>query len=492
MKYRFTRWFAGIIVLLCICYLLLLIPDTALPPVPDTVKQPFAWDSNEYWSLLENKFQKARAVGCDGLADQISSDLTRIDSLLIIVESDTFSPDAPLFTEMETAFFELSVVLAACPLRLPEYANYYSRLRKSVKNQSAGWDMNAGPARDRIYRLLYGCRTAIEEIILQSPEHAIPGVIIETEEPSATPSAEILGVTVHSGDILISRGGAPTSALIARGNDYPGNFSHAALLHIDKNTGAISIIESHIEMGVAVAAIDDYFRDTKLRVMILRLRSNLPAMRSDPMLPHKAAEHALQRAFTEHIPYDFTMDTGESSRLFCSEVVSDAYRHVGIRLWSALSHISSPGVKSWLATFGVKHFTTQEPSDLEYDSQIRVVAEWRDHETLYKDHLDNAVVDVMLEGADRGDQLDYDWYMLPTARIARLYSMILNLFGGIGPIPEGMNATAALQNEWFSQKHRKIKEQLITSALRFKEQNGYTPPYWALVDLARKAAAEYR
>ncbi|HDL02524.1 MAG TPA: hypothetical protein ENH25_00160, partial [candidate division Zixibacteria bacterium] len=470
----------------------LLIPDTALPPVPDTDKQPFAWDSNEYWLLLENKFQKARAVGCDGLADQISSDLTRIDSLLIIVESDTFSPDAPLFTEMETAFFELSVVLAACPLRLPEYANYYSRLRKSVKNQSAGWDMNAGPARDRIYRLLYGCRTAIEEIILQSLEHAIPGVIIETEEPSATPSAEILGVTVHSGDILISRGGAPTSALIARGNDYPGNFSHAALLYIDKNTGAISIIESHIEMGVAVAAIDDYFRDTKLRVMILRLRSDLPAMRSDPMLPHKAAEHALQRAFTEHIPYDFTMDTGESSRLFCSEVVSDAYRHVGIRLWSALSHISSPGVKSWLAAFGVKHFTTQEPSDLEYDSQIRVVAEWRDHETLYKDHLDNAVVDVMLEGADRGDQLDYDWYMLPTARIARLYSMVLNLFGGIGPIPEGMNATAALQNEWFSQKHRKIKEQLITSALRFKEQNGYTPPYWALVDLAREAAADYR
>ena len=66
---------------------------------------------------------------------------------------------------------------------------------------------------------------------------------------SATPSAEILGVIVHSGDILISRGGAPTSALIARGNDYPGNFSHVALVHIDEKTNSISIIESHIERG---------------------------------------------------------------------------------------------------------------------------------------------------------------------------------------------------------------------------------------------------
>lgn len=46
---------------------------------------------------------------------------------------------------------------------------------------------------------------------------------------------------------------------------------------------------------------------------------------------------------------------------------------------------------------------TPEPSDLEYDPQLRVVAEWRDRDTLWQDHLDNAVVDVMLESAERGE-----------------------------------------------------------------------------------------
>ena len=44
----------------------------------------------------------------------------------------------------------------------------------------------------------------------------------------------------------------------------------------------------------------------------------------------------------------------------------------------------TPELKTWLAAFGVRNFITQEPSDLEYDPQLRVVAEWRDLETLKK------------------------------------------------------------------------------------------------------------
>jgi hypothetical protein len=54
-------------------------------------------------------------------------------------------------------------------------------------------------------------------------------------------------------------------------------------------------------------------------------------------------------------------------------------------LWMGISHISSPGLRKWLSAFGVTHFETQEPSDLEYDPQLVVVAEWRDPETLRKD-----------------------------------------------------------------------------------------------------------
>ncbi len=236
--------------------------------------------------------------------------------------------------------------------------------------------MNSTETKNTLYRLLYGNRIAIEEIMLQLPEIQVSSLIKGIDEPSSTPSANILGVIVHSGDILVSRGGAPTSALIARGNDYPGNFSHIALVHIDEKTKFISIIESHIERGVTVSSLEEYLNDKKLRIMVLRLRSDL--ISDNPMLPHQAAEYSLEEAKRKHIPYDFEMDINESEKQFCSEVASSAYKKYGITLWTGLSTISSKGTRNWLAAFGVKYFETQEPSDLEYDPQISVVAEWRD------------------------------------------------------------------------------------------------------------------
>ncbi|MGH7495927.1 MAG: hypothetical protein ACREOO_26535 [bacterium] len=115
-------------------------------------------------------------------------------------------------------------------------------------------------------------RAALEEAMLQTPAEGLPALAWREHEPSQTPATKILGVTIHSGDILVSRGGAPTSALIARGNDYPGNFSHIALVHVDEQTSLASIIEAHIERGVAMATLEEYLRDKKLRVMVLRLR----------------------------------------------------------------------------------------------------------------------------------------------------------------------------------------------------------------------------
>ena len=252
----------------------------------------------------------------------------------------------------------------------------------------------------------------------------------------------------------------------------------------------MSIIESHIEKGVAVADISQYLKDTKLRVMVLRLRSDLPVLIADPQLPHKVAAAALAKAIREHVAYDFSMDYQDTTKLFCSEVASAPYAEFGVKLWMGLSHINGFGVKSWLSAFGVRHFETQEPSDLEYDPQLSVVAEWRDPETMFKDRVDNAIIDVLLEKADSGMVLDYTWYLLPVARAMKTYSVLLNAFGAIGPIPEGMDATAALRNDWFSKLHVRLKERVLVLVDQFRQENGYMPPYWELVKLARRAEGE--
>jgi hypothetical protein len=74
----------------------------------------------------------------------------------------------------------------------------------------------------------------------------------------------------------------------------------------------------------------------------------------------------------------------------------------------------------------------------------------------------------------------------------KAYSVVLNLFGKEGPIPEGMETTAALRNQELSVKHVEIKKKVFVQAAAFQEKQGYRPPYWELVRMANKARMESR
>ena len=462
---------------------------TTEPPASMT-KQAFAWDQDAYWEGLEERYQHLRQAGCAGVAEDGRDRLEGLRHLLQRIAAGEYRPEAEEFAELEQGMFELAPLVSACGEGMAEYLLLAADLRTVVKHQSERWDMQSDAARTILYRLLYGTRGAVEELMIQAPAGAVPPLMPRTDEPSATPSAMLGHVRLHSGDILVSRGGAPTSALIARGNDFPGNFSHIAFVYIPPDSQEAKIVEAHIETGVVVSTAAQYLADMKLRVMLLRPRADLPQVVNNPMLPHQAAEYAYQRATGGHVPYDFAMDYQDHSKLFCSEVASEAYARHGIELWAGISRISSPGLRRWLAAFGVEHFETQEPSDLEYDPQLRVVAEWRDPATLRQDRLDNAVTEAMLEGAEQGDELKYLAHLQPAARLATIYSRTLNLAGKAGPIPEGMSVAAALRTEWYMAQHKAIGARLALKAEQFHRENGYEAPYWELVKLARAAKKE--
>ncbi|HVN77203.1 MAG TPA: YiiX/YebB-like N1pC/P60 family cysteine hydrolase [Thermoanaerobaculaceae bacterium] len=483
-------WVAGAVA--CASLVALWVPWPERAPAPPAGGTPFAWRQDARWRSLEGAFRAARAAGCGTVTPRITAALEAGRRLMAGAAARRARPDDPDLDEIERSTFEAGAMAAACPETVATYAGFVATTRAAVKRLSERWDIAEPATRAKLYRLLYGGRAALEEAMLQAPARSVPALVRGEEEPSATPSAAILGVTVHSGDLLVSRGGVPTSALIARGNDFPGNFSHVALVHVERGSGPASVVEAHIERGVAVASLPQYLADVKLRVMVLRLRSDLPQVVRDPLLPHRAAAWALEEATRRHIPYDFEMDSTDHARVFCSEVASAAYERVGVSLWMGVSRISSPGLVAWLSGFGVRHFETREPSDLEYDPQLRVVAEWRDPAALFADHLDNAVVDAMLERADAGGPLAYPWLMLGPARLAKAYSVLLNLLGRVGPVPEGLSATGALRNREFTRTHAAVREVLVRRAAEFERVKGYRPPYWELVRLAREARVELR
>ncbi len=462
------------------------LPDGAVPPAP-VAARAFAWNRDSVWRALERDFVMVRTRRCAD-SSATSRALGAVEAIVAGLSDAPIDATAPALDSLESAFFSVAPPVAACAALVPRYVLLQSRMRAAIKAQSERWDVTGVAARDRLYRALYGSRAAVEEVLLQQPATA-PGVVqgvLPVAAAWTTPSATVSGVTLHSGDMLVSRGGYPTSALIARGSDYPGNFSHVALVHVDSATRAVSVIEAHIEAGVKVASAGQYLADKKLRVLVLRARADLPALRADPQLPHRAASTMLARAQREHIAYDFAMDYADPTRLFCSEVASAAYRTQGVTLWMGISTISRTGLRRWLSAFGVEHFATQEPSDLEYDPQLQVVAEWRDAATLFADHIDNAVTDVMLEGADRGDALTFDWYALPVGRVMKAYSWLRERAGDVGPIPEGMPAAAALRNRSYGERHAARAAVLRARAAAWHADSAYAPTYWTLLDLARR------
>lgn len=482
MKKKLSITLLGIIIL----YGLLLIPDNSTINIESEGNStPFIWDQDERWDFLESKFTEAKAdkeIITPGVIEALISDLF---SIVDEIENREPKPDDVIFDELLLSFFELAPVIAAQDVQNPEFFEVYNRARRVIKDLSAEWDISEKETRDVLYKTLYGMRATVEEVLLQSEEPIDP-VLYVKEEESQTPSTNILGIKVHSGDLLVSRGGAEVSALISRGNDYPGNFSHVALIYVEEGTNIPYLIEAHIERGVAIATLEEYIKDRKLRFMVLRPRADLPEINENPMLPHIAAKEMFEEVQQRHIPYDFKMNFYDPEAMFCSEVGSYAYKNNGIQLWESESTISSNGVVKLLNTFGVENFVTQMPSDLEYDPQLSVVAEWRSAESLFDDHLYNAVIDAMLVCAEQGEEIEFNPLMLPFARIMKGNSWIKNQFESEGPIPEGMSATQALKSDAFIQRHKELKEKTSTAVDSFIEENGYKPPYWELVKLAEE------
>jgi len=458
--------------------LLLWLPPCSQEAPPARTDESFAWNADPLFAQLAARFDATRS--CPSDVETRSAALVAEANALGHAHADPTDPgwDAALMH-----LFELAADSGTCEDAGQHFLAVRNAVWRNAKTASVRWPETV-ESRNTLYRLLYGSRAASEALLLQLPADDAPSLNLVDDVPSQTPSVEYEGVRIHSGDLLVSRGGAPTSAFIARGNDYPGNFSHVALVHIDE-TGNAQIIEAHIERGVALATPEAYFRDKKLRVLVLRMRPDHPAVLEDPQLPHRAAAAALADAKARHIPYDFEMDFAEPTKQFCSEVASTHYAGLGVALWKTLSSFSSEGLARWMAAFGVTHFDTHSPSDLEYDPALAVVAEWHDHDTLMDDHLDNAVIDIMLEEAQDGAVLDYNYAMLPVARLAKVYSATLNLFGKEGPVPEGMSPVVALRARWLADEHAKRKTALQAAVKAFEGEHGRSPAYWELVELAR-------
>lgn len=459
----------------------------------ETSAASFAWNREHHFRELEQLFERARQQSLANVRQDFQSIVTlHRRALATVSTSDQKVPFGALLT-LEQTQFQLAALAAAHEALLADAHALITQARLVVVQAARRWPVERTDVHEVIYRVQYGGRAAIEEALVQQRTASLPTLTPLEAVASSAPSTLIEGVRVHSGDIILSRGDAPTSALIARGNSFPGNFSHVAIVHVDASSGNPTVIESLIERGLVTTSAEEFLKEKRLRLLLLRLRPNDPAVQKDPLAAHRAATAMLESAATQHIPYDFAMDWQNPASMFCSEVAHFGYRAVGVDLWAYKPKLTSPGLVRWLGDMGVKHFTTLIPSDLEYDPKLAPVTEWRNAETLLLDRLDNVTLDVLLEAAERGDRLGYAPLTYVPGALAKLWSGVQSALGATPVIPRGMSVETALRvRSLVNTVHPRLRAAIAEAADRFEKERGYLAPYWTLTELARKALGSLR
>jgi hypothetical protein len=192
---------------------------------------------------------------------------------------------------------------------------------------------------------------------------------------------------IKSGDVILSRGNAYSSAAIARIGDNDTQFSHLTLVYKDDNDKLFTS-EAHIEIGNVVAPFDVHINQKNSRTVLFRHRDDSLASEAGKYMYEKIKKYHDKNG--KNIQYDFAMDYHDDSKLFCSEVVYDGYKKAGKKLYNKLVDIPKfkttfhPGIYRFLKRIGIpvnkeniKTFDTFGPGEIQFDPNFDLIAEWR-------------------------------------------------------------------------------------------------------------------
>jgi hypothetical protein len=213
---------------------------------------------------------------------------------------------------------------------------------------------------------------------------------------------------LNSGDIILSRGNAFSSAAIARigVNDY--QFSHLSFVFEDPNDRKLYTTEAHIEIGSVTAPIIEHIDSKNARTAVFRYK--------DPQISHLASQSIYQRVnneIKEHkktIQYDFSMDFQHNDRLYCSEIISSGFKMAlpNEDYFPMFKSKFSPGIIPFLNKIGIP--ATKEnvhqlevfaPGDIQFDPRFELVAEWRDPRKIEQSRLKDFILTKIFERMEK-------------------------------------------------------------------------------------------
>lgn len=212
---------------------------------------------------------------------------------------------------------------------------------------------------------------------------------------------------LKSGDVILSRGGAYTSAAIARIAKSDYQFSHLSFVYKDQETKELFTSEAHIEIGSVTAPFIDHINEKNSRSVIFRHVDEDLAHRASKFVFEKVKQH---QDTGKNIEYDFSMNYKDDSRLFCSEIVSYGFKKskTNSDFIPKFKSKFTSGIIPFLNTIGVP--VTKDnlasvdvfaPGDIQFDPEFELVAEWRNPKKLEESRFKDFILTKMFEQMDK-------------------------------------------------------------------------------------------
>jgi hypothetical protein len=208
---------------------------------------------------------------------------------------------------------------------------------------------------------------------------------------------------LKSGDVILSRGNAYSSAAIARIAETDFQFSHLSFVYKDAQSHEFFTSEAHIEIGAVTAPFIEHINEKNVRSVIFRYKDEDIAHKASKAIFERIKKHQMTG---KNIDYDFAMDYHDDSKLFCSEVISRGFKMALPEDDFIPKYKSkfSPGLLPFLNTIGVpatKENVTKidvfAPGDIQFDSNFELVAEWRNPKKLEESRLKDFILTKMFE-----------------------------------------------------------------------------------------------
>ncbi len=204
-----------------------------------------------------------------------------------------------------------------------------------------------------------------------------------------------------SGDIITVRGGVFNSAAIARIGDIDSQFSHQAMVYEDANTKEQFIVESVISQGARSYPLKEFLEEhSGSRLALFRYKAG-----PQPLLPHVAAQLMYERINGKKIPYNFSMNLNDESKLFCSQIAYLGFEKASagrVKL-NLFPTVLSSNYKQFFDDIGVTAKTTYAPGDIELDPRFEIVAEWRNFAKTRTLRNKDLILTKIFSWLDKGD-----------------------------------------------------------------------------------------